>query len=313
MSLSLTDYYDTTSSYADKMTGLEFIKFLKESETPRIRLDGSNIDTGMWCTSIVTGIHRWKNEYKKRIIAKFQALNDWYDTYSYPVTMITFTCRQRGLTIPDQIDLLKESFNKAKKVMNKHLGTFPYVWVMEPHKSGYAHIHMLAFNYFSPEEKDRIRKLWVESYRAGSYGAAPKFVASKEHKHLDSAAAYAVKYVKKTMQYNLMSDTSSGYFKLSSWVWKMSRRDTPYKGVRFWSSSKEVSSVLAYQGKPDNGIRWWRVNYYLPESPKYPAGWFPKWVDEDMAAYPDRVCEFDRAFKDNFNRIPSCGNLIEFL
>lgn len=296
-------------NFEDNITGLEFQKFLKQSEIPRIRLDGSNLDTGMWCTSVVTGLHRWKPEYKKRVIRKMQSLNDWYNCYKYPVTMITFTTRQKGLSIPDQITFLKSNFVKAKDVMRK-VSKFPYFWVIEPHKTGFGHIHCLAFKEFSSDERDNIRKLWVEKYKAGVYQAAPKFVMKKNSIHLESAAAYVIKYMKKTMEYDLLKNDDSGYFKFSSWVWKMSRHDTDYKGVRIWGCSQDISQVIAYQGEPDTGVRWWRVNYLLPDTED---GWFSLWVDEDMAAFPERVYEFDRAFKSNFDNVSSCGDRIEFL
>jgi hypothetical protein len=239
-------------------------------------------------------MHRWKKEYKKRIYAKLRQLNPWYETHHSPITMATFTTRQRGLSICEQIVLLKHCFNKAKKLLNKYLGKVSYFWILEPHKSGFAHIHMLIFKNVPREIRYKLAESWNGSYGAGGYKESLKFSMSKTQRSLQSAGAYVFKYIEKTLDYDLLSHTDSGYFKLSAWVWKMSRHDTSYTGVRFWGCSRDLSEVMAYAGEEDTDTIWWRVSYWFDANEKYPSGWFPVWIDADMAEYPERVYDFDR-------------------
>lgn len=277
------EYYDVNN-----LVGIEFYDFLKESENSCLRIDGCDVVSGEWKTRKISGMHRWKTEYKKRIYAKLQQLNPWYEKHHSPITMATFTTKQRGITIHEQIDLLKHSFNKAKKLLNKYLGKFSYFWIIEPHLSGYAHIHMLIFKHVTRELRYKLAEAWNGSYGAGGYKESIKFSMSKTQHSLRSAGAYVFKYVEKTLDYNMLSDVSSGYYILSSWVWKMSRHDTEYTGVRFWGCSRDLSNVMAYAGETNTDTIWWRVSWKLPD-----GEYFPVWIDEDMAAYPERVYEFD--------------------
>lgn len=272
----------------DCTVGLEFYKFLEESENQCIRLDGSNTSTGEWKTRTISGLHRWKAEYKKRIYAKLQQLNPWYEEHHSPITMVTFTTKQRDLEKWEQIDLLKYCFNKAKKLLNKYLGKFPYVWIMEPHTSGYSHIHMLIFRSVPKQLRYKVAEAWKGSYGAGGFKDSLKFSMSKTQHTLRSAGAYVFKYIEKTLDYNMLSDVTSGYYKQSSWVWKMSKHSTDYTGVRLWGCSRDLSEAMAYTGQHDTDTIWWRVSWKVPD-----GGWFPVWVDEDMAAYPERIYEFD--------------------
>jgi len=275
----------------------EFIEFLKRSESVRLRLDGCDVSTDQWKTCLMSGLHRWKTEYKKRIYAKLRQLNPWYEQNRTPLTMATFTTRQRGLSIPEQVDLLRRSFNKAKKLLNKYLGKFPYFWIVEPHKSGYAHIHMLIFKSIPRSLRYKVASAWSGSYGVGGYKESLKFSISKTQRSLGSAGAYVFKYIEKTLEYDLLSNTDSGYFKLSAWVWKMSKHDTGYTGVRFWGCSRDLSEVMSYAGEEDTNTIWWRVNYWYTATDKYPAGWYPIWTDEEMGAYPERIYEYDSWLK----------------
>ena len=72
----------------------------------------------------------------------------------------------------------------------------------------------------------------------------------------------------------------------------MSRRNTDYKSVRSWSCSRDLSKVMKL---PETGskINWWRFSINVPATYKHKGGWFPLWVDEDMAGYIDRINDFD--------------------
>lgn len=289
----------------------EFIEFLKKSENACLRLDGCDISNEQWKSVKISGLHRWKTEYKKRIYAKLRQLNPWYEKHHSPITMATFTTRQRGLKICEQVDLLKHCFNKAKKLLNKYLGKFSYFWIIEPHKSGYAHIHMLIFRSVPRELRYKLASSWNGSYGAGGYKESLKFSISKTQRSLRSAGAYVFKYIEKTLDYDMLSDPDSGYFKLSAWVWKMSRRDTDYTGVRFWGCSRDLSEVMAYACEENFDTIWWRVSFWFPKTERYAAGWFPVWIDEDMAGYPDRIHEFDEWL--NYHTDPPLPEGIPFI
>lgn len=279
-----------TSIDSDWSVGWEFDRFLEESDRCSMRLDGCTISNDAWCTRRISGLHRWKPEYRKRVYAKLQCLNSWYDQHHSPITFVTFTTRQQGLTKPEQLDLLKSSFNKGKKILNKRLGRFSYVWVLECHESGYSHIHMIIFKAISRKVRKELKGLWNEKYGAGGFSEAVNFSIRKGQRDLRSAGAYIFAYVTKTVDYDLLKSADTGYYIQSSWIWKMSRHDTDYTGVRTWGCSRDISEAMLCPSDKRSRANWWRVSLKVPDG----SGWFPLWIDEDMAAYPERVVEFDR-------------------
>lgn len=257
----------------------EFEAYLKKCSTGAMRLDGYDYDKDAFTVLYMPLVHRWTTLYKKRQLAKTYKINDWYKAHKQPVTLITFTTRQQNLTIPSQIDLLKDSFNKIKKVMKKILGGFSYVWVLEPHKSGYAHIHMLYFGKkLSKNNKKRIKDLWDKKYNAGTQ---LDFAYSKTQRSLNNAGGYVFKYLAKTMTYELLQMKDTGYYLLSSWVRKMSKRDTHYRGVRFWGASKDITAAMQaeYEPKP---VIWFRTNIKMKDRTTQKISWFPVWVSPDL-------------------------------
>lgn len=312
----------------------DFREFLILSESRTIRLDGYctggfdvdgvhlGYDNDSWCALYISGLHRWKREYKKRVYAKVQCLNAWYDTHHSPITMCTFTTYQRGLDKWEQLELLKCSFNKAKKMLNKYLGLFSYVWVMEPHDSGYSHIHMILFKSVSRELRKKLQTLWIEKYNPGAslpgqrYGESLNFKIKKGQRDLRSAAAYIFAYVNKTLDYELLEQFDSGYYLQSAWVWKMSKHDTDYTGVRLWGCSRDLSEVMKSPDLPPSECIWWRVNYFIPADSESPGGWYPLWIDGDIAAYPERVSAFDYSLSEVLRYNPgfvSSKEVIRFL
>lgn len=267
--------YDINEQVKDRM-----IEYLDKNKNGVIRIDGYNLDDDEYSVCYLPLLHRWKPEYKKRVMAKTYAINEWYKKNRLPVTLITFTTRQTDLLIPEQVDLLRESFNKVKKVMNSRLGHFPYLWVIESHKSGMSHLHMLYFGDELPIElqgdgkKNRglIRELWENKYDAGKI---IDFSFSPAQRSLNNAGGYVFKYLAKTLSYEALNDRDSGYFLLSSWVREMSRRDSRYRGVRLWDCSRDLKEAMRLN-RDASPVIWFRSNI------KTENGWFPLWVSPDL-------------------------------
>lgn len=281
---------------SDCSVGLDFNRFLEESEKRAIRLDGCDVALGIWVTMFISGLHRWKPEYCKRVFAKVMSLIAWFDGNHSPVTLVTFTTRH-DLPKPDQIDLLRTSFGKAKDLMRLRVGYFPYFWVIEPHDDGYAHIHMLVFKSIPREVKRDVKHFWEDIYKAGGRGRngnrykdAVHFKTMNGQRDLREAVTYMCVYLTKTTDSKALADINSGYFKMSSWLWKMGRRDTDYKGVRAWGCSDDIREAMRCPYEGASEVTWWRTSWRASEW----EDWFPLWIDDDMAAYPERIYEFDR-------------------
>lgn len=263
-------------SMSDAMTNDEamvrFVSYLRQTEGQYLIMLGVEDDSGRAVAVKLPFLHRWKADYKKRLLAKMYRMNEWYRRNKSPVSMLTLTTVQRGLTIPDQLILLKESFNLLKKMMRKHIGKNEYVWVLEPHKSGYAHIHMLWFGQLTVEQQDMIRDLWVGKYGAGGYKDAVQFVVKSTQRSLKSAGAYFFKYLAKT----LMDAVDTGYMLLSAWVREMSRRGSSWSGVRFWGASAMLTRVMAYIPRLEHVAMSWFKSMIGDGA----SGLYVMWIDK---------------------------------
>lgn len=97
----------------------------------------------------------------------------------------TLTIRTGSCTASESLTLVKEAWERLRKVLSKHYGRFTFAWVMERTKNGYAHLHVLcALDLKQRELKDR----WYVA-SDGSFMAKIKLVTD------EYAANYISKYV----------------------------------------------------------------------------------------------------------------------
>lgn len=208
-------------------------------------------------------VHRWTDVYRKSILSKFYQLEGWMGDTGCPITMMTLTGYQSGsasrvvkghsLSIEDTFDLLKVSWDKLSKILRKEIPDLTYIWIVEPHKSGYPHYHVVLFHDVSDSLQDKIRRIWFEKYQAGSYDHGVDFSVRAPEESIKSIRNYLMKYVMKGFL-----PSESRYSKRDEWtpqelvfnavVWK--------NHYRLWDSSRNLKKVMAYQGeeRPKNII-----------------------------------------------------------
>ncbi len=97
----------------------------------------------------------------------------------------TLTVRTSTCTPAESFQLVSKSWEKLRKVLQKHHGHFEFIWVREVTKRGYAHLHLLTSLQLDPAELSR---LWLQS-TGGSWIVDAQSVES------DRAANYISKYV----------------------------------------------------------------------------------------------------------------------
>lgn len=267
---------------------IKFLNYLSECRERQFFIDGYNMDTEKYVHIIAPYLNRWTTEYKNRLLAKLGQLDTWYQENRTATTMITFTTRQDGLSYDSQYELLQNSYRKLRELLTKRFGKFNYFWILEPHKSGYAHMHFMYFGRLSDSvylyqgkkyktsisdakgfyrqvvqkgklliegDKDYITRLWNEKYRAGGYARSVQFEFKKAQRHLQSVRNYLMKYVKKSLRDGL----TDGALRFASVAWWMGRN--PKKtGIRFWGCSRFLSQVMKKPLDYDAPlIHWMRV------------------------------------------------------
>ena len=116
--------------------------------------DGCDVDGPFDIEKNIEYIHRWTDIYRRSVLAKFYQMENWFKENSASVTMLTLTTYQDGhysttmkgdiVTIPQAFDILKTSWKRLRMALRQYLPS-KYVWIMEPHKTGYPHLHVIIF------------------------------------------------------------------------------------------------------------------------------------------------------------------------
>jgi len=209
-------------------------------------------------------LNRWKKEYKNRVLAHFYKLNEWAESnlQAAGVTMVTFTTYQTGFSVSQQFEHLKANYRKLRDNMRKELGKFQYVWVTEPHKTGYAHIHMLAFCEISQAQQEKFKRLWSEKYSAGDYEHGLNFSDYISKENLRSVKNYLMKYVTKSLED--FADLGTRIY--NAVAWNMSRRsNTESTGFRFYGMSRDLTQACKLDKSDEQKYECLSMNIVRPE------------------------------------------------
>lgn len=239
-------------------------------------------------------VHRWTDLYQKSILAKFYALDDWMKNNPGVVSMFTLTTYQgskskfndgsyskkitgKDLTILDCFDLLKDSRTKFLNVLRNRYPGINYVWVLEPHETGYPHCHLVAFREFSEAEQISIKELWSEKYHAGSFDRGIEITSKNSDESIHSIRNYLMKYMTKQF--------GSGY---EPWGWGelLFNAMVWATGTRMWGASKELTAVMRKPEKESNVI-WDTVELLMSGTQ------LTVWSRKDETHFPNLNNEFD--------------------
>ncbi len=185
---------------------INFVDYLEKTSKMRLKFNMFNTYPMESKSITVPYVHRWTDGYSKPIYARLKKLEKWYNQNDVFATMMTLTVYQRNHTISECLDNLQEhkkSLIANLRYIRSQIGYLEYLWIIEPHKSGYPHLHMMIFTKedFMPYE-ERLQNLWAEKYGAASKEHGLKLGShdSKgESKRLDFLTQYIFKYLGKSI------------------------------------------------------------------------------------------------------------------
>lgn len=238
---ALADRHDKWSLSDDVLQDV-FESTLKDYETMFFTVSGFSLKTASMERYKIKCVTRWHKEYQRKVLAKFYKLDQWYvNAGRPPVTMCTLTTVQRNLDRRKQIQLLDDSRKKFIDAFRKQHKGVQYFYVWEPHKSGYAHIHILFFCTVSRKEAKHWQTYWNEKLGAGGFSAALKFDRARRNMSLNSAKNYVMKYVSKTYSDGALKNP---FYAIVNWY---SRRDVNDKGIRLYGVSQLLSRQISLQ------------------------------------------------------------------
>jgi len=221
---------------------LSFVGYLAGTSTCNFRIEGRKLSTGELTTKFKPYIHRWTEVYRKSIIAKLYQLEENIGEEQNNVTMITLTVYQRGMDPITCLLNLMRAYRCLMDVMRKKYGKVDYFWMLEPHKTGYAHMHLVYWRVLSESEQDHIRKIWERKYQAGREGIGIGFSlpkASEDGIFEDGSIAKVRSYLLKYLSKGLYKEWSPAELLFNAVLWKTK--------TRMWGCSRNFSKIM----KPD--------------------------------------------------------------
>lgn len=150
--------------------------------------------------------HRWTTAYRKKLLAKLYRLDEYIRDNPSAVTLMTLTTYhdlkyREGddsprLSIPEAFGVLKVSWKKLSMIIRKKMPGTEYIWIVEPQKSGYPHLHIVLFADVSIGMQDGIKKQWAK-YQAGDYEHGAQFEIRQPEDSIESLRNYLMKYIAK--------------------------------------------------------------------------------------------------------------------
>ena len=281
---------------AHHRTVFMFLSYLRTTAACSFKIygDGCDVDGPFDIEKQIEYIHRWTDLYRSGVLAKFYQLENWLKNNPAPVTMLTLTTYQDGrysttvkgdiVTIPESFDTLKTSWKRLRMALRLYLPSNRYVWIMEPHKTGYPHLHVIIFEDVNKETQDAISRLWSKKYKAGSADHGVNFAIKTPDESIRSIRNYLMKYVAKGF-----SSTGSKFEDGHTWgtgelvfnalVWKHK--------WRIFGASRSLSKVMRHKKKSEVnvlriyfGTELWDANgethtTWLKEGYKIPEPFIP--------------------------------------
>ena len=218
--------------------------------------------------------------YIKSLYAKFSQLEEWYKEHKTPVFLLSLTTSSRDKTIKQAFETLREGWRKLahtlRKIRDERGIDLEYIYVYEPHQSGYPHMHVVLFGDLTDADFERMRKLWSGKYKIGSYEHGLHISKPKKHQEIEHVRAYILKYIQKSIDISKMDIAHFvflavlwSFYDKTQWTKKIPRKTRSGRWVpdstgggafRLWSASRALTGVMK-EKKTDFDISDYGVNY----------------------------------------------------
>ena len=305
-------------SPSEKTLVKQFQGYLNSIEDKRI-LVASNANNiawadGAWDYYDMPYTTRWSPRYKKKMIAKMYAVEEYYkQSGKSVVTLLTLTGYQDGTTSINAIgktNTREELFGNSQKkhglkggwrllsnLIAKVCPDLDKIWVIEPHKSGYPHLHVAILGYIHKDMQDRLTRLWSEKYQVGSAEHGIDFSVKSIKESIQSIRNYLMKYIMKGIGGEGIEKWTAEEWVYHAIAWKHQHR---YIGMSRSISRYCTAHKLRYGYR--KYIRNLTLNEYDPGLPNIPVDKIGlietiqrfQWRNPDESPPPDKrwFCSF---------------------
>ena len=241
-----------------------FCKYLEQTDSLTFRITGTTDYEGhdLKVVREVPYVHRWTALYKSAVIAKFYQLEYYLaDNPVDTITMLTLTTfhaydkngrpsANSTATIPEAFETLKTGWDKLRNAI-KAKG-YNYVWILEPHKTGYPHIHVIILGEVKPRHQTALKNLWFK-YGCGSAEHGAKFTAKTGPDSVKSIRNYLMKYMIKSWKDSRWTTAQlvfNAVVKKNNW--------------KLWGSTSDITEIMKRDAPPKTGIDWHKTETLRP-------------------------------------------------
>jgi hypothetical protein len=242
----------------------KFVIYLNQMDKACFIVSGFDQLKNKSASNVGKYIHRWTPIYQKRLMAKLYQLDGWWKEHKGPVTLLTLTTYQAGeysqaikgekVSIEDGFLLLKDGWNKLSKILRKYIQDLTYIWVIEPHSSGYPHFHVIVFADIPQFLQDKIKQLWSEKYKVGSEKHGVDFSTRIPDENINSLRNYLMKYIGKGFVITNTKFSETFWTKeqlvFNALVWK--------NKYRTFQPSQKLQQIMRYDYDQDRSV-WWHT------------------------------------------------------
>lgn len=232
---------------------LNFVGYVADTAKRSFKITMKNKLTGEGFVTFKPYLHRWTDTYRRGILAKFYALESYFGNDVFDVEFITITVNQRNLTYEEVLQRLVDGRSKLIEVLRWHYDTQDYVWMLEPHDSGFCHLHLVYFHKIPDADKLNLQRLWSEKYELadvhGVHFSAPRPSADGAclGGSIHNVRNYLMKYVSKGLfseslhEYEISGRKVTFNMSLGELLFNSILKKT---GTRLWGASRHLSKVM---------------------------------------------------------------------
>lgn len=253
---------------------LEWREWLQEARETRAVFEGTDPETGDVSKAVVPLENRFMQERRKALYAKLHDLERGVrEAYGKRLTtvMLTFTASNTSgagdwLRCPaNHLDDLLGSWSAVRRQLHRVLDgrRWEYARILEPHKSGYGHVHVAVFvdGPVSAGDFEPVMDAHVEHcLPAASEAHGPETDAVSVNRGVENLAAYLSSYVMKWGEDALEAPEYVQRFNALLWA----------TGRRRWSVSQGAQEFMAFSPPASGDNRVWELVALEVRGAEYP-------------------------------------------
>lgn len=229
----------------------DFLRSIAEKNEKTILIRKVNSKTGETKVKQIPYMHRYCEPYKNLVLAKLYYATEYLGE-NCPCFMLTLTTSNKGVDYEECLSQVKY----AKMKLNRKLRDWGYktkVSMLDPHKSGYSHFHVLIKGFITEDRVNKLKLFWSVNMGMGNFknglhvripnsGVSNSFFECGHMKHL---ASYMMKYLSKSLTSNF-DDPRFLVFNATLWKTKS----------RFFSLSRDISKFVKEK------LNWYKESLY---------------------------------------------------